>query len=110
MYSTDSIGAATKKAQVPACVLTLGQFEFVDGNRLCSLAGVAIGSKYEGCLHQRARQVIVHIVCVTRNLTESQCSYSGEALNEINKETGELHLPNDFGRIEVFSMYFLALL
>ena len=38
------------------------------------------------------------------------CSDSGVALNEINEETGELHLLTNFGRVEVLSMNFLALL
>ena len=44
--------------------------------------------------------MIVHILCMMRNRT---CSDSGVALNEINEETGELYLPNNFGRVYVVS-------
>ena len=55
-----------------------------------------IESKHESCLYERARFVIVNIL--------------GVALNEVNEETGELHLPNNFGHVDVLSMYLLAML
>ena len=61
-----------------------GIFEHDDQSCLCCLADVSIETKYEGCLDERAWQVIVCILNMVKITRETNAVILGVALSERN--------------------------